>query len=191
MDRTAEIALARSAAPEAISGQATILVLGPHGYETAIPGSNGWVCGVERSWMNQFDSKDFWKPAIHGAVCYNPPAARTVVPLVRLRAELVMAGESKQQILTGIKAAYAQNKIPPLAAGAMSYMLSKHSYLTDAGSHDLAHLMFYVPMGQDDAWGADLPHSPVSRIPVFGGAPEPIVIYIVTASTWSDGSPAH
>ena len=35
MDRDAEIALARTAAPEDISRDATILVLGRHGYETA------------------------------------------------------------------------------------------------------------------------------------------------------------
>ena len=47
-DRNAEIALARTAAPEAISRDATILVLGKHGYETALEGKNGWVCAVER-----------------------------------------------------------------------------------------------------------------------------------------------
>jgi hypothetical protein len=35
-DRNSEIALARSAAPESISGDAKIMVLGPHGYETAV-----------------------------------------------------------------------------------------------------------------------------------------------------------
>ena len=43
-DRKAEIALARSATPEAISSGAKILVLGRHGYETAIEGKNGFVC---------------------------------------------------------------------------------------------------------------------------------------------------
>jgi hypothetical protein len=38
MDGNAEIALARSAAPEALSRDATILVLGRHGYETALAG---------------------------------------------------------------------------------------------------------------------------------------------------------
>ncbi|HEY6769214.1 MAG TPA: hypothetical protein VI386_31100 [Candidatus Sulfotelmatobacter sp.] len=47
-DRNAEIALARSAAPEAISRDADILVLGRHGYETAVKGKNGFVCAVER-----------------------------------------------------------------------------------------------------------------------------------------------
>jgi hypothetical protein len=51
-DRNAETALARSAAPEAISRDADVLVLGRHGYETAIKGKNGFVCVVERGWMS-------------------------------------------------------------------------------------------------------------------------------------------
>jgi len=37
-DRNAEIALAQSASPDSISRDATILVLGRHGYETRNPG---------------------------------------------------------------------------------------------------------------------------------------------------------
>jgi hypothetical protein len=55
-DRQAEIELARSAAPSAISIHATFLVLGRHGYETAEKGSNGFTCLVERAWMSPFDS---------------------------------------------------------------------------------------------------------------------------------------
>lgn len=44
-----EIALARSAAPSAISKDAEVLVLGPHGYRTAVKGTNGFVCLMERS----------------------------------------------------------------------------------------------------------------------------------------------
>lgn len=47
--RAAEIALARSAAPASISGSARILVLGKHGYETAVAGKNGFVCLVVRA----------------------------------------------------------------------------------------------------------------------------------------------
>src|SRR5580693_10759534 len=84
MDRNAEIALARSAAPEAISRDADILVLGRHGYETAVTGKNGFVCAVERAWMGPFegDGADmFWNPRVRGPVCYNPPAARSLLPL--------------------------------------------------------------------------------------------------------------
>ena len=41
MDRDAEIALARSAAPDAISHDASVIVLTRHGYETAVQGKNG------------------------------------------------------------------------------------------------------------------------------------------------------
>src|SRR6266853_3888630 len=54
-DRNAEIALARSAAPDSISHDAKVLVLGPHGYETAVEGKNGFVCVVERAWMAPFN----------------------------------------------------------------------------------------------------------------------------------------
>src|SRR5882724_8852589 len=47
MERNAEILLARSAAPDSISSDATILVLGRQGYETAVRGKNGFVCMVE------------------------------------------------------------------------------------------------------------------------------------------------
>src|ERR1700683_3583735 len=65
MERNAEIAMARSAAPEAISRDADILVLGRHGYETAVKGKNGFVCVVERGWMGPFDgdfTANFWNP---------------------------------------------------------------------------------------------------------------------------------
>jgi len=62
MDRTAEIALARSAAPESISRDATVLVLGRQGYETAVEGKNGFVCMVGRAWTAAFDWPEFWEP---------------------------------------------------------------------------------------------------------------------------------
>ena len=43
MDENAEIQLARSAAPDSISRDATILVLGRQGYERAVEGKNGFV----------------------------------------------------------------------------------------------------------------------------------------------------
>jgi hypothetical protein len=55
MERNAEILLARSAAPDSISSDATVLILGRQGYETAVEGRNGWVCMAERGWMGMFD----------------------------------------------------------------------------------------------------------------------------------------
>ena len=80
-DRNAEIALARSAAPESISSDAKILVLGWRGYETANEGKNGFVCMVERSWMSPFNSAEFWNPKVRVPRCFNPAAAQSILPL--------------------------------------------------------------------------------------------------------------
>lgn len=189
MDRTAEIALARTAAPEAISRDADVLVLGRHGYETAVKGSNGFVCVVERGWMSPFDATNFWNPHMRGPVCYNPPAARSVLPLTYKRTELILAGKSKAQIIEGIKA-FMKRGLPPLEPGAMCYMMSKEQYLTDEVPHNwMAHLMFYTPLMDGAVWGADLPKSPVMLNPQFRGAPEPIDVFMVPAGLWSDGTP--
>src|SRR5438128_7544451 len=103
MERNAEMALARSAAPESISRDAEVMVLGRHGYETAAKGKNGFVCVVERSWMSPSDDPQFWNPKIRAALCFNPPAARSILPLTLKTTELVLAGLPKTQILDGIK----------------------------------------------------------------------------------------
>jgi hypothetical protein len=189
-DRTAEISLARSAAPEAISRDATILVLGRHGYETAVEGKNGFVCVVERAWMGPFDGEEFWNPKVRGPLCLNPPAARSVLPITYKRTEMVLAGKSKADIIDALKTAYAKKELPALEPGAMTYMMSKGAYLTDGGHHNVAHLMFYTPLMDGAVWGADLPKSPVMLLPQFHGAPEPINVFIVLTGMWSDGTPA-
>jgi hypothetical protein len=193
MDSEAEIALARSAAPDSISRDATILVLGRHGYETAVQGKNGFVCSVDRGWAANFDSPEFWNPKVRGAICFNPAAAHSVLPAVYLRAQLALAGASKAQIADRLRAAYAKKELPALEPAAMSYMLSKQAYLTDSaitkdGAHDVAHLMFYSPIMDSMNWGADLSNSPVHLL--SRGDTEPFEIFLVCAGAWSDGSPA-
>lgn len=191
MERDAEVALARTAAPESISRDATVVVLGPHGYETAVEGKNGFVCAVERSWMNLFDGPEFWNPKVRGAICYNPPAARSVLPILYLRTRMVLAGLSNAQMSDRIKAAYAKRELPALEPGSMSFMMSKQAYLTDQGSHDVAHVMFYTPLMDGANWGADLAKSPVYLLPQFHGAPEPVNVFMVLTGMWSDGTPAR
>src|SRR5579872_4114360 len=188
-DRNAETALARSAAPDAISRDAKILVLGRHGYETAVEGKNGFVCLVERGWMSPSDAPEFWNPKIRGPICFNPPAARSVLPATLKRTEMVLAGRTKAEIIEGNKVAFAKGELPALEPGAMSYMMSKEAYLTDKDDHNLAHLMFYAPPLDGKAWGADLPKSPVMLNPQFKGI-QPIDVFVVSVGKWSDGSAA-
>ncbi|HVI10023.1 MAG TPA: hypothetical protein VND65_17175 [Candidatus Binatia bacterium] len=189
MERNAEIALARSAAPESISKDAGVDILTRTGYQKAVDGKNGFVCVVERSWMAPSDSPDFWNPKIRGPVCYNPPAARSMLPVDYKRAQLAIAGKSKAQMMDESKAAFANKELPALEPDAMSYMLSKDAYLTDAGDHNLAHLMFYTPPIEGAAWGADVPNSPV-MLGFKATAAQPINVFIIPVGKWSDGTPA-
>lgn len=185
-DRNAEIALARSAAPKDISRDATILVLGRHGYETAIKGANGFVCLVERSWMGPLDGMNF-SPKNRAPLCLNPQAVHFILPIDYKRTELALAGKSKEQIIEWTKAAYAKGELPGFEPGAISYMMSKAAILDEQG-HNLAHLMFYTPVIAVAQWGADVPHSPI--LSFSKGPPEPFDIFLVPVGKWSDGTSA-
>ena len=186
-DPRAEIALAQSAAPAAISAEATVLVLKREGYETAVKGTNGFTCLVERAWASPFDSAEFWNPRLRGPVCYNPAATRSVLPNRLRRTELVLAGHSREQILDEIRAALARKDLPAPEAGAMSFMMSKDGYLSDSQGHWHSHLMFHVPKAAAATWGANLPGSPVildDRV-----VPEE-TLFLVPVGRWSDGTEA-
>jgi hypothetical protein len=198
MDRTAEIALARSAAPESISRDAEVLVLGRHGFETAVKGKNGWVCMVERGW-GMFDWPEFWNPKIRAANCLNPQAARSMLPLACKRTELLLTGHSKVEVIAAIKAALEKKELPALEPGAVDYMMAKSSYLTDDGGHNGPHLMFYAAVKDVAAWGANIPNSPVMGVnywylfaqsyPQLQSFP-PIAVFLIGVDKWSDGTPA-
>jgi hypothetical protein len=187
-DRNAEIALARSAAPAEISSDAEVFVLGGHGYETAVAGKNGFICLVERGWNSPFDSTDFWNPKLRGPDCYNPPAVRSILPLILKRAEWALAGASKDQMQARVKALAEKKELPPLEPGALCYMMSKDAYLTDSDGHNMSHLMFYLPKGTE--WGAGLHGSPVQHGQLdIPGTPQPVTEFLIPVLRWSDGSP--
>jgi hypothetical protein len=190
-DRDAEIALAKSAAPPALSRDAEVLVLGKDGYRTAVEGKNGFTCVVERGWMSPLDSPDFWNPRLRGPICYNPAAVRSILPYTILRTKLILSGLSKAQMADKILAEVASSQLPPPEAGAMSYMLSKDQYLGDEGGHWHPHLMFHNPRTGAASWGANLPDSPVVVDTGHTQGPEPETIFMVPLDHWSDGTPAH
>jgi hypothetical protein len=197
MDRDAEIVLARSAAPDAISHDASVIVLTRHGYETAVEGKNGWVCWVGRGWMAMFDHPEFWSPKVRAADCLNPPAARSILLYAYKRAELILAGHSKQEVIAAIKASIDKKELPPLEQGTVSYMMSKSSYLSDYGGHNAAHLMFFQADNNGTAWGANLTNSPVLAVNYWYISAEaypqlktfpPLSVFLVGVDKWSDGT---
>jgi hypothetical protein len=188
MERNAEIALARSAAPDSISGAAEVMVLGRHGYESAVKGTNGFVCIVWRSWAAAIDDPGFWNPKLRGPVCFNPPAARFNIPITVKRTELVLAGRTKTQMFAEISAAFDKKEFPALEAGAMCFMLSKQGYLGDGVGHWHPRLMFFVPLTEPASWGTGLPGSPV--VVAFTDTPERHTVFLVPVAKWSDGTVA-
>ena len=199
MERNAEILLARSAAPDSISSDATILVLGRQGYETAVRGKNGFVCMVERSWMEAFDSPEFWNPKVRGAECLNRQAARSILPIADLRTRMVMAGHSKAEIVSALKAAFDHKQLPDLENGNMVFMMSKSAYLYDAGDHNGPHVMFFTALKDGKDWGAGASGSPVfsgpywfssSKEPSQANGLPPILVFAVEVAKWSDGTAA-
>jgi hypothetical protein len=181
-----EIALARSAAPASVSADAEVRVLGNRGYETAVQGKNGFVCVVERSWANHFDSEEFWNPRMRSPDCYNPPAARTVLPTYLKRTEWVLAGLSKPELISRTKAALLSKEFADPEPGSLSYMMSVQGHLNEADGHWHPHVMFFVPRAT--AAGANLPGSPLYA--QEGDDTDPVTIVMVPVRKWSDGSPA-
>ena len=183
MDRTAEIALARTAASPALSSDASVLVLGAHGFETAATGRNHFTCLVERAWDKPFDDPEFWNQKMRGPVCMNDAAARTVLPMITERAEWALSGVSKDQMAERSKTSAKANTSP--AAGAMSYMLSKDQYLSDHHGHPwYPHVMFFSPATDGSAWGADVKGSPV----LSGALTSQITLFFIPVRKWSDGT---
>ena len=184
MTASAEIALAKSAAPAAISGDADIFVLGDKGYERVVKGRNGFACIVERSWANNFTHSEFWNPKTRGPICFNAAAARSVLPPYLTRTEWVLAGRSQSEMQERSRPTLSASQD---LAGAMCYMLSKTGYLgDDAGGPWHPHLMFFQPRGSSAEWGANLPHSPVFL--VDSGGSEPFVVLAIPVPRWSDGT---
>jgi hypothetical protein len=184
-DRNAEIALARTAAPDSISADATVVVLTKKGYETAVQGKNGFTCIVERAWTSGIEDAGFWNPKQRAPICFNAPAARTFLPRVYKRTELVLAGSTKAQMFEAIKAAVEKKELPAIENGAMCYMLSKQGYLNDSVGHWHPHLMFFYSDNDPKAWGADLPGSPIISA---NDLQEHVTTFMVPVRKWSDGT---
>jgi hypothetical protein len=193
MNPQAEIALARSAAPAAVSKHATIVVLGAHGYTAAQRGTNGFTCIVERGWTQPFGAPNFWDVKVRSPICYNGPAAHTVLAYTFKRTEMALAGASKAQIHDKIVAEIAAKTLPLPKPSSMAYMLSKSQYINSDVKAWYPHVMVFTPMDDSanagESWGADRRFSPV----VFDSndkMPEPWSCFFIPVAHWSDGTSA-
>jgi hypothetical protein len=181
-DRNAEIALARSAAPESISRDAEVLVLGRHGFEIAVKGKNGFVCIVERGWTAAADP-DFWNPKVRVPICDNAAATRSYLQRTIKTTDLVLAGRTKAQVDAAITAAVDKKELPPMEPGAMCYMMSKQGYGGDSAPHWPSHVMFFYSKMNPASWGANLPGSPIMAV-----SDDQLTEFAIGVGRWSDGT---
>ena len=186
MDRTAEIALARTAAPESISRDADVLVMGRQGFETAAKGKNGFVCIVGRGWSSAADP-DFWNPKVRVPMCVNAPAARSYLLAIKKITDLGLAGRTITQVTETIAAAIAKKELPAMEAGSMCYMTGKEGYGGDVAPHWPPHLMFFYTDTDPAIWGANQAGTPVMGLadPLFH-----LTQFVIPVEKYSDGTPA-
>ena len=154
-----EIALARSAAPAAVSDRATIWVLRDGQYRIAVEGEGENHCFVARS-----------TPLSLEPICYDAEAAASVLPWEIEHFRLRTSGASDEERETELARAVGAGEIPLPGRPAMSYMMSSGQRLYDPASGRSAgnwrpHVMLYVPYLTPDAIGLEesLPTIQVAR----------------------------
>lgn len=145
----AEMALARSAAPENVSEHATVMVLTASGYKVEAQGDNGFVCMVMRGWSAptftpEADRNLVYDSQLRAPICFNQVAVRTVLPCQELRTKLGMEGKSPDEIAEAVQAAYAKGELPKMDTVAFAYMFSADQRLGPAGAWH-PHMMVYTP----------------------------------------------
>lgn len=113
--REAEIAMARAAAPAAVSARATIYVAGPEGYEVAIEGTNGWGCFVQR---NASATGLFPR-------CDDAERVASLYPVYHLLEEYRAMGRSATDYDRDVAEGLRNGTFRAPAAGALSYMLAE------------------------------------------------------------------
>jgi hypothetical protein len=189
-DRSAEVALARTAAPASISDSAAVLVLTRTGFVQAAPGSNGFTCLVFRSFDGSLTDPNFWTPATRGPACLNAAASATYLKEMQKRTEWIMAGVSTSEIATRTQRAFASHEFPLPAVGALAYMMSPKQHLADTNPHWMPHLMFfYDKSAPAAAWGASGMTSTIIDGSI-GDKSSPVLTLLIPVRQWSDGTPA-
>jgi hypothetical protein len=169
MTPEAEVALARSAAPENVSGHATVKILAASGYKVAAQGDNGFVCIVMRGWgaptFSPAQLRDLvYYAKLRAPICFNPVASRTVLPLQELRARLGMEGKTPDQIAEAVQAAYAKGELPKMEIVAFAYMFSADQDLGPGVGHWHPHMMVYTPYYENSMLGGNQP----GALPIVG-----------------------
>ena len=133
-----EIALARSAAPAALSDSATVYVLGDSVYTIAVRGTNGAACYVSRDWLQSIEPH-----------CFDAEGAETVLPMAMRRVELLHQGRTGDEADREIADGLLSGKFRIPARPVVSFMLSGAQQLVSSEGRKVGawkpHVMIYYP----------------------------------------------
>jgi len=181
MAQEAEVALARSAAPEKVSAHATVKILTTSGYKVAAQGDNGFVCIVMRGWAAAISTTARERDVAYDAKvraphCFDPIASRTVLPLQELQAKLGLEGKGPDQIAKEVQAAYAKGELPKMEAVAFAYMFSADQDLGPGLGAWHPHMMVYTPYYENSMLGGNAPDS---GLPIVGNGGTPFAVTVI------------
>ena len=181
MAQDLEIALAKSAAPENISGHATIKVLTASGFQVVHDGDNGFVCMVMRAFSApSYTPAQFreivYDPTIRAPICFSAPAARMVMPYYELRTKLALEGKGPDQIAEGVQAAYVKGGLPRRDGVSFAYMWSADQSLGSGVGHWHPHMMVFCPYYENSMVGGNEFGSPLPQVSDDAGTPFTVVV---------------
>lgn len=169
LSRDEELRLAMSAGPLTVTQDADVYVLGEHGFERVIEGSNGFACLVVRS------ARDRTLLAPH---CLNPAATETVLPAMLREGELQAEGLDANEIEARLKQEWDDGELPLPAGPAYAYMLSEGQRLGPAGNFK-PHFMLYVPYVTNADIGGDPRHQEFPFVGPYENHPLSTVVIIM------------
>ncbi len=176
-----EVALARSAAPAELSTGASVYVLQRGGHVKTIAGSNGAACIVAR------DHPESLYP-----ICFDPEAARTMLPVELERQRLRERGVAEDSIVARIKAGFEAGTFKTPTRPAIAYMMSRDQVIyTGANGRRVGswfpHVMIYAPyLTKAQMAMTGLPNGDLT----LDEEGEPTAHFVVMARDWAATPPS-
>lgn len=173
LPRADEIALARSAAPPAVSDSADVYVLTADGYELAVEGAGGAACYVSRDWVTSIEPH-----------CFDSEGAGTIMRIHMRKVELLHGGASLEEASATLTRELAEGRHRLPRRPAMSWMMSSAQELVAPDGQSVGawrpHVMIYYPFltASEVAMGEATP-MPLSALLSDGAGPLSSLVVVV------------